>query len=71
MSKRICAVLLFLVSCLVYAQNERVQEPAVATADPLGILIFVLIFFGGMGYFAWTVWRHKRKRNQAEKPTTE
>ena len=71
MSKHICAVLLFLVSCLTYAQDERAQDAPVAMADPIVIVLFLLVCFGGIAYYFWMVWHKDRSRSKEEKGTKE
>lgn len=71
MSKRICAVLLFLMSCLAYAQDERVQDAPTPMADPIVIILFLVISVGGVAYYFWLVWHKDRSRRKEEKETTE
>jgi hypothetical protein len=62
MSKSICGFLLFLATCLAYAQERTAPEAPTPMADPIVVIIFAILFFGGIAYFGWMVWRNERKR---------
>ncbi len=61
MLKTIYGFLISLVSCLAYAEERAAEAPA-ATADPIVVILFGVVFFGGIAYFGWLVWRNERRR---------
>jgi hypothetical protein len=61
MLKTFYGFLISLVSCLAYAQEERAADAPAATADPIIVILFGVLFFGGIAYFGWLVWRNERR----------
>jgi len=62
MLKTFYGFLISLVSCLAYAQEEHAADAPVAMADPIVVILFGVVFFGGIAYFAWMIWRNERRR---------
>jgi hypothetical protein len=57
-----------LLSCLTYAEERAVQEAPTELASPLALVIFALVFFGGIAYFCWFIWRKDRERQRENSP---
>jgi hypothetical protein len=66
MSKSIYGFLIFLVSCLAYAEEGSAADVPTPTVDPIFVALFGVVFFGGIAYFGWLVWRNEQKRKSEE-----
>jgi len=66
MLKTFYGFLIFLVSCLAYAEEGGAADVATPTVDPIVVVLFGVVFFGGIAYFAWLVWRNEQKRKAEE-----
>jgi len=61
---RLVSILSLLVATSVHAQSVA-EEQAMEGVGPLGITIFVLLFFGGCVCYAWLTWRNEKKDREA------
>jgi len=50
----------------VFAQSQAASEPPIES-NPVGTLVFVVLFVGFCVVFAWMVWRNKGKKED-QKP---
>ncbi|MDP2240958.1 MAG: hypothetical protein Q8K18_12455 [Burkholderiales bacterium] len=65
MTRFFSGIILFLASFLAHAVEEQAafQPPP---SDPTAMIVFAVVFFGGIGATAWFMWRNERKRKQRE-----
>lgn len=65
MTRFFSGIMLFLASFGAYALEDQapVQLPP---PDPLPMIAFAVIFFGGIGATIWYMWRNEKNRKQGE-----
>ena len=68
MYKFFLVVCMFFLSCLTYAEERAVQEAPTELANPVAVVIFGLIFIGGIAYFCWFIWHKERERQRENAP---
>lgn len=66
MLKTIYGFLISLVSCLAYAEERSAADAPAPTVDPIFVVLFGVVFFGGIAYFGWLVWRNEQRRKSEE-----
>jgi membrane protein DedA with SNARE-associated domain len=66
--KILFAVWMSLLSCLTYAEERAVEQAPTELASPMALVIFAVIFFGGIAYFCWFIWRKDRERQRENAP---
>jgi membrane protein DedA with SNARE-associated domain len=49
---------------LSFAEERTVQHAPSELASPLALIIFAVLFFGGIAYFCWFIWRKERQRQR-------
>ena len=59
------AITLFLVSFWTYAADDpRPVDTTVSTSDEIGVIIFLIVFFGLiLGYFGYLYWGKKKHKD--------
>lgn len=65
MTRFLSGISLFLTSLLAYAIDAPAATPLPPT-NPTAIIIFGIIFVGGIGGYAWFMWKSEKKRMQRE-----
>lgn len=55
-----------LVSVLAHAIEDQAAPVQLPPPDPTAMIVFAIIFFGGIGGTAWFMWRNEKNRKQRE-----
>lgn len=69
MSKFLPAVFLSLVSFLAYAADVA-DNPPTPEASPLALIVFAIIFVGGIaGFFVFIWWKERERKRRESEPS--
>ena len=56
------ALIAALLPTFAYAQERSAADLPSPTAHPIVLVLFAVIFFGGIAWFGWVIWRNEQKR---------
>lgn len=65
MHRALSPMILMLLPALALAQEETAHAPS-PTVDMIYVVIFILLFFGGIGGFFIYLWMNERKKKQEQ-----
>jgi len=66
MTRFFSGLFLSLVSFLAYAIEDQAAPVQLPPPDPTAMIVFAVIFFGGIGATAWYMWKNEKNRKQRE-----
>jgi len=67
MKKIVSGLMLFLLALPALAEDAAVLPPPQVEANPMGLILFALVFVGMIGGFAAYIWVKERAKKDADK----